>query len=1036
MTEGSFTAAELRAEEATKLPAFPVNIHQIRSAVQKILSEWKSLGFFHQYTDHSFSHVVDMLKTVDWVIPDETKNHMTPADWLMIVLSVYFHDLGLLISQDEYKNRSKNPDYKTFLANPVLPSEKHKEFVARLEQMPQEDADRLRYQEFVRYSHGKRVRAWLDGTILDDDNSSAAIRKILEDLLKPLDYTVRRDLALICESHTLASIDDTSVFKTSQPYGSSDETVNLQYCAVILRTVDLLQITRQRAPGVLYQLINPNDPISQVEWQKQGAVRTVRAALGRDREGHVSKSVQSDTIEVHATFKEPDGFFGLTSYLSYAEKEMNQSYAAIQKSSRDVVDPYNFPWRHIDTDFIDTEGFLTDSFEFELDQHKILDLLTGHTLYNDTTVVLRELTQNALDAVRLQADIDGVESEKRGVVEIIWNDAERSLTVLDNGTGMSQEVIESHLLKVGSSRYQDAKFKEKFPEFHSISRFGIGVLSAFMVSDDVEITTCSDDEEEARRIALRSVHGKYLIKLLDKVSNRDQLPMYPHGTAVKMILRPTARIGDVLRVAKSWLMFPRCAVRVKINNDDPIVIGYQSPKEAIQSYLASSSRRRSRYKREVEVKEFTKAGVTLAFAVAKDELFQDWSFVDVPRERELVADDEDPAPIATCVEGVAVEHSTPGFRAPVILAVANSIGKGAPRTNVARSALEETAEQRQMLQTIYELYARHISDEIKRLSASDSHSLSRAVGVAPYIATPLIGQSVPASKPILLSESMSRVPLVLIEDSNGRSNITISELSKSKEFWTVESPLYKSIEYFVKEAPSDITTSKILATLGNKSGTHPAGVTVCNLNSSGYVEENIKGSFEIAEIVASQEARQLELRWVKREGNPQWLSTVAVYEQIAQKDIKFWHVLREARERLRATRSTSGDRLNVPGPSIQARGLGVAGSFVSNRERYLAPGVPLAKLLFSMGTSGDLDEFRSLAANLLVIELLRSFRWSWDIFNEDLLDRAISQAGFEWLKNYMKDSQAFVQALQDTNSTIFDPFAWDRRDSAIESFAY
>ncbi|TPJ17805.1 hypothetical protein FJW04_09700 [Mesorhizobium sp. B2-7-3] len=505
---------------------------------------------------------------------------------------------------------------------------------------------------------------------------------------------------------------------------------------------------------------------------------------------------------------------------------------------------------------------------------------------------------------------------------------------------------------------------------------------------------------------------------------------------MKIILRPTARIGEVLRVAKSWLMFPRCIVRVKINDDDPVVIGYQSPKEAIQSYLDSSSRQRPRYKREVEVKEFTEAGVTLAFAVAKDELFQDWSFVDVPRERGPVDDDEVPAPIATCIEGVAVEHSTPGFRAPIILAVANSVGKGAPRTNVARSAFEETAEQRQMLQTIYEMYARHISDEIKRLSASDSHSLSRAVGVAPYIATPLIGQIVPASKPALLSESMSKVPLVLVEDSSGRSNITMTDLSGSREFWTVESPLYKSIEYFVKEAPLNVTTSKILATLGNKSGVHHSGITVCNLNSSAYVEENIKASFEISEIVASQEARQLELRWVKREGNPNWLSTVTVFNQIAQREIKFWHMLREARERLRTTRAASGDRLNVPGPSVQARGLGVAGSFVSNRERYLVPGVPLANLLFSMGTSGDLADLRSLAANLLVIELLRSFRWTWDVFSEDLLDRAISQAGFEWLKNYMKDSQSFVLALRDTNSTIFDPFAWDRRDSSIEAFGY
>lgn len=499
--EDDLRPIERDALKATSLPAFQVNLYRIRSTVKQLLSEWKSASVFQEYTDHSFNHVEDMLDFTSKVIPEETKAVMTPGDWFMLVMAIYFHGLGLLVTPAEFNNRGLNPDFRSFKSNPLLPSDKQKDYDLRLAGLTEADADRLLYSDFVRHNHGKRVRAWIDGTILYDGDPTTVQRAIVQELLSHLDYAVKTDLAILCESHTTDDVDDTSIYKVSQPYGGEKETVNLQYCAIILRTVDLLQISRRRASSALFQLVNPSDPQSQIEWLRHGAVRTVRPAYARDKDGQVDKTIQSDTIEVHAVFQEPNGFFGLTNYLHYATRELHACYNANQRSSKDIAEPYKFPWRKIDTAGIATKGFLTEQFEFELDQNKILDLLTGHTLYNDTTVVLRELTQNALDAVRLQCRIDNQPPETAGHVRITWSSQNRALTVSDNGTGMTQEVIVRHLLKVGSSRYQDAKFQDKYPDFHSISRFGIGVLSAFMVSDDVEITTCSEEEPEARRIA-------------------------------------------------------------------------------------------------------------------------------------------------------------------------------------------------------------------------------------------------------------------------------------------------------------------------------------------------------------------------------------------------------------------------------------------------------------------------------------------------------------------------------------------------------
>jgi molecular chaperone HtpG len=60
----------------------------------------------------------------------------------------------------------------------------------------------------VRSTHGSRIRAWIEDYELDDDGASHKVRRTIGGLLAQLNSTVRRDLALVCESHTKDDIDD------------------------------------------------------------------------------------------------------------------------------------------------------------------------------------------------------------------------------------------------------------------------------------------------------------------------------------------------------------------------------------------------------------------------------------------------------------------------------------------------------------------------------------------------------------------------------------------------------------------------------------------------------------------------------------------------------------------------------------------------------------------------------------------------------------------------------------------------------------
>lgn len=96
--------AECQAEKAEKLRTFSgIKLLHIKKQVEKLLSHIGDYGIFAEYTKHDISHIDEMLKMVEWIIPEKTKLSMTSAEWMMLVLSIYFHDMGMLISKMNLK---------------------------------------------------------------------------------------------------------------------------------------------------------------------------------------------------------------------------------------------------------------------------------------------------------------------------------------------------------------------------------------------------------------------------------------------------------------------------------------------------------------------------------------------------------------------------------------------------------------------------------------------------------------------------------------------------------------------------------------------------------------------------------------------------------------------------------------------------------------------------------------------------------------------------------------------------------------------
>ncbi len=240
--------------------------------------------------------------------------------------------------------------------------------------------------------------------------------------------------------------------------------------------------------------------------------------------------------------------------------------------------------------------------------------------------------------------------------------------------------------------------------------------------------------------------------------------------------------------------------------------------------------------------------------------------------------------------------------------------------------------------------------------------------------------------------------------------------------------MYRSIEYFIKEAPGDITSGKLLSTLGNSGEASPGYPIVCNLKSGSlYFEDRIWESFQIDGVNVSSETRSIKLHWKRQELNERiWFTTSSLYESLRKVDPRFANVVSEARERFRSGRGSFGDKLHVPVADIDLHGFADESCFIVNGEKYLLPGTALAQFLAGSFTYGNTESARKLSAILLVLDLIRVQNWTWDTMNEDLLTRAISGLAAPQLIDHV-DKPGLLTAIRSTSAKTFDAFAWDKR---------
>ena len=119
-------------------------------------------------------------------------------------------------------------------------------------------------------------------------------------------------------------------------------------------------------------------------------------------------------------------------------------------------------------------------------------------LYSDHDIFVRELISNASDAITKLKQLSSmneaqIEDRPDFKIEVILDEASKTLTFSDNGIGMTDEEIKKYINQIAFSGAEDFlnKYKDKSDKEQIIGHFGLGFYSAFMVAERVEIHTLS-----------------------------------------------------------------------------------------------------------------------------------------------------------------------------------------------------------------------------------------------------------------------------------------------------------------------------------------------------------------------------------------------------------------------------------------------------------------------------------------------------------------------------------------------------------------
>jgi hypothetical protein len=305
--------------------------------------------------------------------------------------------------------------------------------------------------------------------------------------------------------------------------------------ACLLRVADALHLDSRRAPRFLRAITTPSG-ISALHWSFQ-------ERLARP---HIELDAVVFTTGQPFGREDAEAWWLAYDTLNSVDRELRDVDLLLQGRGREVLKARRVKGAgspEMLARSVQTRGWRPVDARLQVsDVPRIVENLGGSKLYgNDPTVALRELVQNAADAVQARRKYQRRAADWGLITVGLLSEGDKIwLVVEDNGIGMSEQVLTGPLLDFGTSFWRSSQAMDEFPGLmaagmHAIGRFGIGFFSVFMLGPVVRVYSrrCDKGQETGRLLEFR---GGTSTRPILSPAPREPVPI-DGGTRVEVLLK-------------------------------------------------------------------------------------------------------------------------------------------------------------------------------------------------------------------------------------------------------------------------------------------------------------------------------------------------------------------------------------------------------------------------------------------------------------------------------------------------------------------
>jgi hypothetical protein len=505
---------------------------RLAGTTRSILEDNK-LPFFPNYTDHGATHIKTLLTTiVDRLIPQELKQRLTAADITVLLGATLLHDIGMYLREDGFlklisgtlQHRpipwfdTSSSDRKADLPWPEEWSQYRQEirrfsdrdFSLLIGHIPPirelsnwfdhdlpsdprlwSQIDLLLIGEFVRRCHGRLAH---EITMYGFPGLTEEEFPVLADLLpKYADL-----IGLVARSHFLPLREAVAYLDYKHPRVLRPRDCAAIYHMALLRVGDYLQLDSNRAPSILFKLRSPGVPPSVDAWRQHEAVVDISYMVDDPVAIKIELSGRH-SLKTHLQLK----------YLIEGlQQELDTSSAVLSEVYGRVTD-YGIGGlrlaklrvfsNHQDPSLLSGLPYIPERITFAADP-KILSLMVAPIYGMFPEFGIRELLQNSVDAVlehrryRANRGTPCNVSDDEILVQLSGDD-NLTLTISDNGIGMTPNIVRDYFLRAGASFRDSRLWKEEYTDVGGASRvrrsgrFGVGVFAGFLLGEAMKVVT-------------------------------------------------------------------------------------------------------------------------------------------------------------------------------------------------------------------------------------------------------------------------------------------------------------------------------------------------------------------------------------------------------------------------------------------------------------------------------------------------------------------------------------------------------------------